>query len=699
MHQAQNVPQLSAGLAGGGVMSVNGSELVGGIADLLETLNYRPDEFVAVARQAPGVEFATAVMPPEKAPEYVAALGDTVNVWYGVNPTEGPERAHNGRGTEEQATRLSALYADLDVKPGACPDLDVAETIIDDLSALLGTRPSAVVFSGHGLQPYWPIDDGAITDTFNTADAKSLSARFRRLVDVVAEARGVEKIDNVADLARVLRTPNTVNIKSDPVRATVRTETGGPLRVAEVDERLTEQGIDRQPDDTSSAEMISDPDGWTFGARTCSYVTKLVTGLVADGPRVSGGPRNPWACSQAVRLCCAWRLGCITENDFVHAGNLLEARLTALLSTEPRRRLRTYEMRDVMRLGRKRAAAKTDEQARAELGSHDHGGTAEDYWGTGSDNGAGGQDTSAHFRTTWEPIDLGPYLRGEVTVPQPSLGMARSDGQRMIYPGCEHAVLGETESGKTWFALGCVAAELTAGHRVVYIHYEEPDPASTIERLGLLGVGPDAITGQLAFIAPQFPLMAGWLDPLLDPPPTLVIHDGVNEAMALHGAVIKDVEGASLFRRTLVTPFLKVGAASVACDHLPMARDPSRRDAYGSVHKGNALTGARIVLENVEPFGKAMRGVSHMYITKDRPGELRAHGRATNTPGKTYFGTFVIDDMIAGPDFMMRLLGTQTGRGTGGHGQWHHASRGAVRDRQATRPHSWLAAGAVRRDT
>jgi hypothetical protein len=72
--------------------------------------------------------------------------------------------------------------------------------------------------------------------------------------------------------------------------------------------------------------------------------------------------------------------------------------------------------------------------------------------------------------TTWEPVDLGPYLRGEVERPEPSIGIARNDGQRFIYPGREHSVIGETESGKTWFAIGSAALEIFACHRVVYIH-------------------------------------------------------------------------------------------------------------------------------------------------------------------------------------------------------------------------------------
>ena len=229
--------------------------------------------------------------------------------------------------------------------------------------------------------------------------------------------------------------------------------------------------------------------------------------------------------------------------------------------------------------------------------------------------------------TTWEPIDLGPWMNGEITQPQPSLGIYRSDGLRLIYSGREHAVLGETESGKTWLALGCVAAELAVGNHVVYIHYEEGDPGSTIERLRLLDVDPAMITKRLRFIAPSRAARTEWVTALLQPKPTLVVHDGVNEAMSLIGAEIKDVDGAAMFRRRLVTPFLRAGAATLACDHMPMVRDAGRRDAYGSVHKGNTLDGARIMLENTAPFGRHMRGVSYVFATKDRPGHLRANGR------------------------------------------------------------------------
>jgi hypothetical protein len=248
--------------------------------------------------------------------------------------------------------------------------------------------------------------------------------------------------------------------------------------------------------------------------------------------------------------------------------------------------------------------------------------------------------------TTWEPVDLGPYLRGEVEPPRPpNIGIHRSDDIQLCYSGREHAVVGETESAKTWLALGSVAAELGAGHHVVYIHYEEAGPESTIERLRLLGVPDKLLLPPLfRFIAPQKAAHKEWIAALLAPTPTLVVHDGVNEAMSLHASDVMKVDGVSEFRRRLIFPFLRVGAATLACDHMPMGSDGGRRDAYGSVHKGNALDGARILLENREPFGRKLRGRSHVFVTKDRPGHLRAHGRPTKTPGKTYIGTLIGDD-------------------------------------------------------
>lgn len=252
--------------------------------------------------------------------------------------------------------------------------------------------------------------------------------------------------------------------------------------------------------------------------------------------------------------------------------------------------------------------------------------------------------TAAGTPASWKPIDLAPYINGTVERPEPSLGLSRSDGLRLIYPGKEHAVIGEMESGKSWFAIACAAAELEAGNRVVYMHFEETDPADTVERLQALGVADQKILGRFAFVGPDVRVTPAALAGVLTPAPTLVILDGVNEAMSLHRLAIREEDGAAQFRRLLVKPCTATGAATVALDHVVKDREKRGRDALGSVHKGNGLNGVIIMLETAEPFGRGVRGRSHVYVTKDRPGHLRRGGRAGGTPGKTFLGELVVDD-------------------------------------------------------
>lgn len=245
---------------------------------------------------------------------------------------------------------------------------------------------------------------------------------------------------------------------------------------------------------------------------------------------------------------------------------------------------------------------------------------------------------------SWTPVDLGPYLNGEVKRAQPTVGLYRTDGVRLFYPGKEHAVIGEMETGKDWVLVASAAAEMDAGNHVVFVHYEEGEPSDPVERLLALGVRPAQLLKLFHFIGPDRKATPSDLALLLDPTPSLVIHNGVNEAMSLHGWDIRAEDGAAAYRRYLVKPCTAVGAAVVSADHV--VKDPDRRGRYalGSIHKGNALSGATILLENAEPFGRRRRGRSHVFVTKDRPGHLRQHGQRSNTPGKTFMGELTVDD-------------------------------------------------------
>jgi len=257
------------------------------------------------------------------------------------------------------------------------------------------------------------------------------------------------------------------------------------------------------------------------------------------------------------------------------------------------------------------------------------------------------EQTPADPSSGWAPIDLGPHIRGEVELPTPTVGICRSDGLRALYPGKEHSVIGEMEAGKSWWCLACAAAEIESGRSVVYLHFEESAEsaaADAVGRLLALGVSPGSISHRFYLLTPTTAVTQQRLAPLLKLRPSLVILDGVNEAMAMNGWGIREEDGAAAFRQHLVRPFLAIGAATLSADHVVKDREARGRYGLGSIHKGNGISGSLIMLENAEPFGRGLRGRSNVFVTKDRPGHLRRHGEATKMPGKTFLGTLVVDD-------------------------------------------------------
>ncbi|MCV7205289.1 hypothetical protein H7J71_25115 [Mycolicibacterium peregrinum] len=338
-------------------------------AELLELLGYTDTEYVGICHSTNG-QFSTAVLPPAAAPAYVDQLPNTADIWYQVNPTAGPVRTNSGRGTADDVTRLAALWCDLDVKTTGCPTMQSAWAIINELANLLGAHPSAIVKSGHGLQPYWTVDDGDITDACRTEMA-ALLRRWGRLVTLVASHHG-SKVDNVYDLPRILRTPGTTNNKNTPVPVTAEPYPGGtPLSLDEIHERLNEAGIyETDADKGESREIVSPPTTWEWGNREmCTYWPTVVDGWKTDNPDA----RHPWLVSQAVRIAAAHRRGCLDAGQYADAKRILEARFRDLCNRgNDTRKVGVYEFADAIRFGEDQVATMSDERLAAELGKHRH---------------------------------------------------------------------------------------------------------------------------------------------------------------------------------------------------------------------------------------------------------------------------------------------------------------------------------------
>lgn len=241
---------------------------------------------------------------------------------------------------------------------------------------------------------------------------------------------------------------------------------------------------------------------------------------------------------------------------------------------------------------------------------------------------------------SWRPQNLDAILDGSYEAPQPTVG-ARADGTGLFYPGRMHSIVGESEGGKTWFALMAILHEIRQGNGCMFVDFEDDAPG-VVGRLLAMGATPAQIRGHFAYIRPEsgVQIMENrkmFFQALGDLRPVLVAVDGVTEGMSMHGLELKDNTDVAKFSRWLLRPAAKQGAAVTTLDHVVKDKESRGRYAIGGVHKLNGLNGAMYVLENRQPFGIGVTGISTVRLAKDRPGQLRRHG-LPHSSGMHWFG-------------------------------------------------------------
>jgi P4 family phage/plasmid primase-like protien len=288
----------------------------------------------------------------------VMACPPNSNTYFAINPTS--ERETKGRA--DQTTRWLAISADLDAKPGGLETEQNCHEVIDALSGILGSEPTALIHTGHGLQPIWGLE-GA--DDLTLAEREAARLRWISLVKHVASLCG-GKVDGTFNLDRLHRAPETMNVKREPhVPTSAETPGGSPVSVLRLQEACDEYDIPETPlDEVGDAEPIAT---WAFAERTCPYVTKMISGWASDNPPA----RHPWLLASSVRLSAAHRRGCITEADHVAARELLEQRfLTLLKRAGEARDPSPNEFPSAWREGVRKVETKTADGLADELGNH-----------------------------------------------------------------------------------------------------------------------------------------------------------------------------------------------------------------------------------------------------------------------------------------------------------------------------------------
>ena len=157
----------------------------------------------------------------EPVSEYVAQQRDMQNIYFGLGLVAGQPA---GRGRFADIAGIGCLWCDIDVacEAHAKPNLPQSVEEAHSLLRQMPLRPSAIVFSGHGLHAYWFLHEPWLfANDEDRQAAASLARRWHALVCHKAALRGWA-LENLGDLTRVLRLPGTLNHNGNRQPAEVR---------------------------------------------------------------------------------------------------------------------------------------------------------------------------------------------------------------------------------------------------------------------------------------------------------------------------------------------------------------------------------------------------------------------------------------------------------------------------------------------
>lgn len=262
----------------------------------------------------------------------------------------------------------------------------------------------------------------------------------------------------------------------------------------------------------------------------------------------------------------------------------------------------------------------------------------------------GGSGEVVEQLSTWDVVDLGPYLDGTYRPPVPAF-LHRNDGLALLYPGLTHSIYGETESAKSWISLLACAQAIKNGQDALFVDLES-DAGQVTFRLRLLGCTAEEIRTHFHYVSPwAAPADAGdvtaWLDRTLGRAYAVAVIDAMSGALNLFDLKPNESRDITKFYAGMPSHIVaRTGAALAVVDHVIKDKDTRGRWPSGSERKVSALTGAALSVRRQDPFGEGMRGTAEIWIARDRAGGLRGKGGLGDRDGMQQIGTFVLDSSI-----------------------------------------------------
>lgn len=266
---------------------------------------------------------------------------------------------------------------------------------------------------------------------------------------------------------------------------------------------------------------------------------------------------------------------------------------------------------------------------------------------------------------SWGPVDLEPYLSGQVTMPEPNV-LNRTDGQGLFYPGRVNSLFGASESAKSWIALMATMQVMSRGERVVYLDFED-EPVGTLDRLTRLGVGADDLVAQFRYVHPEGPLAemqryrngyqttedgraaSSTFAALLDSfDPTLIVADGMTSLYGLHGHDTNDATSTDVVTTWLKSLCRSGRTTVIVIDHTGK-NGGAGSSPIGAHHKIAMVQGTALRVDAVErPMPDAV-GTVRLIVFKDRPGVVR---KASTRDEEQVAGVVTIDSTTPGQTSM-----------------------------------------------
>jgi P4 family phage/plasmid primase-like protien len=332
--------------------------------ELLSRLGRNDDDLVTICYQSAKQKFTSKSIKVELADSVVSALDALENnIWFEINPS-----SVNGRATARDIDKLAAVYIDIDYKDSGAGSVKAAREFVELISELIGVGPTATVYSGHGIQPYWAIED----DHMDNALATGVLNRWGAFCRFLGASQGIQ-LDSVFDLPRIFRAPGSRNFKDAANPVTVMTmlhKNWRPITIDEINDVLIAHGITSEMSLPDEYELVSSANDWEYAPHDCQFTPTLYAGVRPT----NGAPksRHGWLLQQMVLINSAHRNGCITQSTKEELVSLVAERFKFFLTQAPQRDMHQGEVQGANKWAIARVETFTPEKLDNELRRHQH---------------------------------------------------------------------------------------------------------------------------------------------------------------------------------------------------------------------------------------------------------------------------------------------------------------------------------------